>query len=104
MFSEESDPPGDPFSEESDPFSEETIKPSTDGSFFIDRDGKHFHLILNYLRDGKVILPEGVTLLKEVEAEAKFYKINETLEEFDRRREAARRAQIVRDLMMDSDE
>ena len=82
------------FSGESDPFSENSIKPSTDGSFFIDRDGKHFHVILNYLRDGEVILPEDATLLKEVEAEANFYKIYEILEVFDRRRLAARSAEL----------
>ena len=44
-----------------------------DGSFFIDRDGTHFRFILNYLRNGELILPEGATFLKELEAEAKFY-------------------------------
>ena len=46
-----------------------------DGSFFIDRDGTHFRFILNYLRDGKTILPEDKTSLRQLEAEAKFYQI-----------------------------
>ena len=50
-------------------------KPSEDGSFFIDRDGTHFRFILNYLRTGKLTLPEGATFFKELEEEAEFYQI-----------------------------
>ena len=57
------------------------MKPSEDGSFFIDRDGTHFRFILNYLRNGELILPEGATFLKELEAEAKFYQIQGILNE-----------------------
>ena len=41
------------------------MKPCEDGAFFIDRDGTHFRFILNYLRNGKLTLPEGATFLKE---------------------------------------
>ena len=51
------------------------MKPSEDGSFFIDRDGTHFRFILNFLRTGKLTLPEGATFTKELEEEAEFYKI-----------------------------
>ena len=51
-----------------------------DGSFFIDRDGTHFRFILNYLRNGELILPEGATFLKELEAEAKFYQLQGILD------------------------
>lgn len=57
------------------------IKRSKDGSFFIDRDGTHFRFILNYLRTGKLTLPEGATFLKELEQEAKFYQIQGILDE-----------------------
>ena len=57
------------------------VKPSEDGAFFIDRDGKRFRFILNYLRDGELIVPEGATFLKELEAEAKFYQIKGLLRE-----------------------
>ena len=57
------------------------MKPSEDGTFFIDRDGTHFRFILNYLRNGELILPEGATLLKELEAEAQFYQIQGLLDE-----------------------
>ena len=56
-------------------------KPSEDGSFFIDRDGKHFRFILNYLRDGELILPEGATFLRELRKEAEFYQIQGILDE-----------------------
>ncbi len=57
------------------------MKPCEDGSFFIDRDGTHFRFILNYLRNGELILPEGATFLKELEAEAKFYQLQGILDE-----------------------
>ena len=56
-------------------------KPSEDGSFFIDRDGTHFRFILNYLRDGELILPEGATALKQLQKEAEFYQIQGILDE-----------------------
>ena len=34
-----------------------------DGSVFIDRDGRHFSAVLNYLRDGQVGVGRGVTIL-----------------------------------------
>ena len=51
------------------------MKPSEDGSFFIDRDGTHFRFILNFLRTGKLTLTEGATFIKELEEEAEFYQI-----------------------------
>ena len=51
------------------------MTPCEDDSFFIDRDGTYFRFILNYLRGGELILPEGATFLKELEAEAKFYQL-----------------------------
>ena len=56
------------------------LETTGDGSFFIDRDGTHFRFILNYLRDRKLILPEGATFLKELEAEAKFYQLQGILD------------------------
>ena len=56
-------------------------KPSEDGSFFIDRDGTHFRFILNYLRDGELILPEGATFFRELRKEAEFYQIQGILDE-----------------------
>ena len=56
-------------------------KPAEDGAFFIDRDGTHFPFILNYLRTGKLTLPEGATFLKELVEEAEFYQIQGIIDE-----------------------
>ena len=57
------------------------MKPRKDGAFFIDRDGTHFRFILNYLRTGKLTLPEGATFLKELQEEAEFYQIQGIIDE-----------------------
>ena len=57
------------------------MKPSEDGSFFIDRDGTHFRFILNFLRTGKLTLPEGATFIKELEEEAECYQIQGLIDE-----------------------
>ena len=57
------------------------MKPSEDGCFFIDRDGTYFRFVLNYLRNGELILPDGATFLKELETEANFYHLRGILDE-----------------------
>jgi len=50
-----------------------------EGAIFIDRDGRYFYHVLNYLRDGRV--PQTLTT-SEVEAlvrEAEFYKLSNLL-------------------------
>lgn len=44
-----------------------------EGRFFIDRDGRLFHHILNYLRDGKFPVGLASTQRYELEREASFY-------------------------------
>uniref|UniRef100_H9GUF3 BTB/POZ domain-containing adapter for CUL3-mediated RhoA degradation protein 2 n=1 Tax=Anolis carolinensis TaxID=28377 RepID=H9GUF3_ANOCA len=46
-----------------------------DGWILIDRCGKHFGSILNYLRDNTVALPKNRQEIKELMAEAKYYLI-----------------------------
>ena len=60
------------------------VQTTEDGSFFIDRDGTYFRFLLNYLRNGELILPDGATFLKELEAEAKFYQVQGILDELQR--------------------
>ena len=50
-------------------------KHSNYGVFFIDRDGKHFRHILNFLRNGELFLPKGAKFINELEAEAEFYQV-----------------------------
>ncbi|NIG57806.1 BTB/POZ domain-containing adapter for CUL3-mediated RhoA degradation protein 3 [Pontoporia blainvillei] len=47
----------------------------------IDRCGKHFGTILNYLRDGAVPLPESRREIEELLAEAKYYLVQGLVEE-----------------------
>ncbi|CAL2033911.1 unnamed protein product [Caenorhabditis brenneri] len=53
----------------------------TDNTIFIDRSPKHFDLILNYMRDGDVELPEGRRELKEILKEAQHYCLSELIDE-----------------------
>ncbi|XP_020708177.1 BTB/POZ domain-containing adapter for CUL3-mediated RhoA degradation protein 3 [Athalia rosae] len=52
----------------------------SEGWILIDRCGKHFGTILNFLRDGSVPLPESVKEMAELLAEAKYYCISELAE------------------------
>ena len=45
------------------------------GFAVIDRSGKHFGVVLNYLRDGDVALPESQRDLQELLAEAEYYRV-----------------------------
>ncbi|CAH3039364.1 unnamed protein product [Porites evermanni] len=52
----------------------------TDGWILIDRCGKHFPLVLNFLRDGSVPLPQSEVELQELLMEAKYYLIEQLVE------------------------
>lgn len=54
-----------------------TCFPPLTGWVFIDRCGKHFGTILNFLRDGSVPLPETCVEISEILAETKYYGISE---------------------------
>jgi hypothetical protein len=46
-----------------------------DGYFFIDRDGRLFHYLLEFLRSGRLKVPPGVDE-QDLVAEARFYSID----------------------------
>lgn len=54
------------------------------GWILIDRCGKHFGTILNYLRDGTVPLPDTAIGVAELLAEAKYYCLTELAESCER--------------------
>jgi len=62
-------------------------KPGEDGSYFIDRDGTHFRYILNYLRNGQLIVPkeEMARIREELLAEAEFYQVEGIIEQLKAR-------------------
>ncbi|KAL8567251.1 BTB/POZ domain-containing adapter for CUL3-mediated RhoA degradation protein 3 [Nucella lapillus] len=49
----------------------------SDGWILIDRCGKHFGTILNFLRDGHIPLPENRRELLELQQEAKYYLVQD---------------------------
>ena len=53
-------------------------------SVFIDRDGRNFHTILNFLRTGEMMMPESDIAQRELLAEADFYQLTDLLELFGR--------------------
>ncbi|XP_072443963.1 BTB/POZ domain-containing adapter for CUL3-mediated RhoA degradation protein 3 isoform X1 [Chiloscyllium punctatum] len=53
----------------------------SEGWILIDRCGKHFGAVLNYLRDGAVPLPETNREIEELLAEAKYYLVQGLVEE-----------------------
>ncbi|CAB3359705.1 BTB/POZ domain-containing adapter for CUL3-mediated RhoA degradation protein 3 isoform X2 [Cloeon dipterum] len=52
----------------------------SEGWILIDRCGKHFGTILNYLRDGSVPLPDNSKEVAELLAEVKYYCIQDLIE------------------------
>ena len=52
-----------------------TIQKDEQGCIFIDRDGSHFRYILNYLRDGRVDLPDDPLIFNEIKREAEYYQL-----------------------------
>lgn len=57
---------------------------SVSGWILIDRNGTHFGTIMNYLRDGTVVLPDSQKGVAELLAEAKYYCITELAESCER--------------------
>ncbi|BHF68308.1 BTB/POZ domain-containing adapter for CUL3-mediated RhoA degradation protein 3 [Sparganum proliferum] len=51
------------------------VKTDDDGWVLLDRSGKHFGTVLNFLRDGTVPLPDSRQDLEEILVEARFYCI-----------------------------
>ncbi|CAS01145.1 Protein CBG25769 [Caenorhabditis briggsae] len=50
------------------------------GAIFIDRDPKHFRVILNFMRDGDVALPEAPVDVTEIQKEAEYYLLGGLVE------------------------
>lgn len=55
-------------------------KPDARGHYFFDRDGKHFRVLLNFLRTGRVVMPESRTDLLELQLEAEYFAVDDVRE------------------------
>jgi hypothetical protein len=55
-----------------------------EGRIFIDRDGKFFDYILEYLRDGEWNLPPDVELQRKIRKEINYYGFEDPLEKIER--------------------
>ncbi|KAF1767602.1 hypothetical protein GCK72_007561 [Caenorhabditis remanei] len=57
------------------------IESGDTGPIFIDRSPEHFDLILNYLRDEEVNLPESEEDVREILKEAEYYSLDDLVEQ-----------------------
>ncbi|XP_030852920.1 BTB/POZ domain-containing protein KCTD19-like [Strongylocentrotus purpuratus] len=48
-----------------------------EGHYIVDRDGEIFRHVLNFLRDGRLVLPDGFREYELLRCEAKFFKLGE---------------------------
>lgn len=61
------------------------VQSDAEGWVLVDRSGKHFGVILNYLRDGSVSMPDNRKECLELLAEAKYYLIDDLVEAVEKR-------------------
>jgi len=55
------------------------IKKQRDGTIFIDRDGTHFRLLLNFMRSGQIVFPKDLDERRELMIEAEFYCLKDVI-------------------------
>ncbi|PFX30109.1 BTB/POZ domain-containing protein KCTD21 [Stylophora pistillata] len=68
-----------------------------DGAYFIDRDGKLFRYILNYLRDGDLLYPDDQTVREQLLKEAKFYQVQGIINHLEEAMSPALPSSIIKD-------
>lgn len=60
------------------------LETDANGNYFIDRDGKLFRFVLNFLRTSQLNLPKGFDELEQLKQEADFYQITDLLATLDK--------------------
>ncbi|XP_043927647.1 BTB/POZ domain-containing protein KCTD4 [Protopterus annectens] len=64
-----------------------------DGNYFIDRDGLIFRHVLNFLRNGELLLPEGFQESELLAKEAEFYQLKALTDAIKAKQEKAQQTQ-----------
>jgi hypothetical protein len=60
------------------------LKPETDGSYFVDRDGAYFRYVIEYLRNGAAAsMPADIATARHVLCEAKFYRLRQLVKRIE---------------------
>ncbi len=57
------------------------VRRLADGTLFIDRDGELFAYILDYMRNGKLLLPDNFHEMARLREEVLFYQLNGLMEQ-----------------------
>ncbi|KAI4498706.1 hypothetical protein M0802_006173 [Mischocyttarus mexicanus] len=63
------------------------IQKDSTGKYFLDRDGNLFRYILDYLRDERVVLPEGLKECERLKKEAVYYGLDDLVRIIDEKSE-----------------
>ncbi|KAF1767587.1 hypothetical protein GCK72_007546 [Caenorhabditis remanei] len=74
------------------------------GYIFIDRDPTHFRLILNFMRDGDVRLPDSKQDVDEISREANFYLLEGLMELCSRKLEVLAPKNVSKIRILETDE
>eukprot|EP01083_Nonionella_stella_P268921 909421_1 len=53
-----------------------SLKPSKDGSYFIDRNGRYFEYILDYMRNNTLNIPSDKHIIRHLISEAEYYQLS----------------------------
>ena len=61
----------------------QNVSKDQSGKYFIDRDGLLFRYILDYLRNKKLVLPDGFSEIRRLKLEAEFFEIRGLLQQLD---------------------
>ncbi|KAF1767595.1 hypothetical protein GCK72_007554 [Caenorhabditis remanei] len=80
------------------------VEQNKSGHIFIDRDPTHFRLILNFMRDGDVKLPDSKQDLDEISREANFYLLKGLMELCSRKWEVPEPKKVSKMRFLESDD